>query len=204
MKKKLFRKIADKSTKIQQAEQGVKGKDKPNWKLWLMDKKECKIWLDIYVKKKILEKKKDESILYFNKAEHNLNLANWLDDKHEDEIPEAFGEETFYDWVLNMYYYAVYHAGLALVSKLLFKSKSHMATLCFLIYYYYHKEEIIDKEDVELVAVSLEKEDIETITTTKSLRERASYNVHALFEKEIAEDAKDKAVVFLQKVRGVI
>jgi len=177
---------------------------KPDWKLWLKDKKECKVWLDIYIKKRILEKKKDESRLYFNKAEHNLNLANWLDAKHENEIPEMFGEETFYDWVLSMYYYAVYHAGLALVSKLLFRSKSHTATLCFLIYYYYHKEEIIDEEDVELIAISLEKEDIETITSVKSLRERASYDVHALFEKEIAEDARDKAVAFLEKVREVI
>ncbi len=177
-------------------------KKKPDWRLWLKDKKECKDWLDIYIKKGILEKKKDEYRLYFNKSEHNLNLANWLNNKHEDEIPDVFGHETFYDWVVNIYYYAVYHAGLALVSKLKFKSNSHMATLCFLIYHYYHKKEIMDKDDVELVAVSLEKEDIENITAAKSLRERASYNVHALFEKEIAEDAKNKAVAFLQKVRG--
>lgn len=177
---------------------------KPNWKLWFKNKKECKIWLDIYIKKGILEKEKDESKFYFNKAEHNLNLANWLEYKHENEIPKIFGEETFYDWVLSIYYYAIYHAGLALISKLLFKSNSHIATLCFLIYYYYHKKGIMDKEDVELVAVLLKKEDIETIISVKSLRERASYDVHALFEKEIVEDAKDKTVAFLQKVRGII
>src|SRR3989344_2662648 len=177
---------------------------KPNWKLWLKEKKECKVWLDIYIKKRILEKKKDESRLYFNKSEHNLNLANWLNVKHENEIPEMFGDKTFYVWVLRMYFSVVYHAGLALVSKLLFKSKSHMATLCFLIYYYYHGEEIINEEDVELVAISLEREDIETITNVKSLRERASYDVHALFEKKTAEEAKDKTIVFLGKVRGVI
>lgn len=115
-----------------------------------------------------------------------------------------FGNETFYDWAVTIYYYAIYHSALALVSKLKYKTKSHVAAICFLIYYYYHKEKIMDEEDIDLVAASLSKEDIETLTTTKSMRERASYDVHAVFEKTIAGDAKAKSAKFLNKVREVL
>ena len=32
---------------------------KPNWKLWLEDKNECKFWLESYIKKRILKKSPD-------------------------------------------------------------------------------------------------------------------------------------------------
>lgn len=159
---------------------------KPDWRLWLKDKNECKSWIDFYEKKGMLRKNADESNLHIRKTEHNLNLANWIFEKHRDEIPESFGKETFYDWVIGMYYYAVYHAALALISREGFKSKSHSATLCFLIYRHYHLQKAIDEGDVKLIARSLEKEDIETVGISKELRERASYDVHGLFEKTLA------------------
>ena len=177
---------------------------KPDWKLWLKDKDECKLWLGNYTKKQILRKDKDESSIYLKKSEHNLNLANWINDKHNNEIPQVFGNEAFYDWAIVIYYYAVYHAALALVSKLKYKTKSHAAAICFLIHYYYHRRKIVDEEDIELAATSLSGEDIETLTAAKSMRERASYDVHAVFEKTIAEDAKAKSAKFLNKVREVL
>ena len=71
---------------------------------------------------------------------------------NENELKELF-DENFYDWTINIYYYAVYHSSLALVSLLSYKSKSHMATLCFIIHHYYHnrnklKEEHIDRKSV--------------------------------------------------------
>ena len=44
---------------------------KPNWKLWLKDKKECKFWLDQYVAKKILKKSFNESNLHLRRTDHN-------------------------------------------------------------------------------------------------------------------------------------
>ena len=44
--------------------------------------------------------------LHLRKAKHNLDFANWLKEKHKRELPELFGDERFYDWVINAYYYA--------------------------------------------------------------------------------------------------
>lgn len=63
---------------------------KPNWKLWLKDQKECKFWLDAYIKKKILKKVSDESKLHLRRTDHNLTFANWIIEKHKDEIPDIF------------------------------------------------------------------------------------------------------------------
>jgi len=90
---------------------------KPDWKLWLRDRQECKLWLGKYIEKKVLRKSKDESKLHLKKTDHNLNIANWVVEKHKNEIPEIFGSETFYDWTISMYYYAIYHATLALISR---------------------------------------------------------------------------------------
>lgn len=177
---------------------------KPDWRLWLKDKKECKIWMGIYEKKSLLKRCINESGLHMRKTEHNLNLANWILEKHKNEIPEVFAKETFYDWVISMYYYAVYHAALALISREGFKSKSHSATLCFLIYHHYHQQKAIDAEDVNLIALSLEKEDIETIGISKELRERASYDVHELFEKALTAHIKEEAVAFVNKIKDML
>ena len=177
---------------------------RPNWKLWLKNKKECKFWLDNYIKKKILKKSYEESKLHLRRTDHNLTFANWIIEKHKDEIPEVFGGDTFYDWVIGIYYYAIYHAALALMSKEGFTSKNHSATLCFLIYYHYHSQKALDKEDVELIASSLDREDIETLGISKELREKACYDVHELFEKKLAEQIKEEAVDFANKIKSLL
>jgi uncharacterized protein (UPF0332 family) len=176
---------------------------RPDWKEWIKDQEECKRWLDEYFKKKILRKSEDESKLHLRKTDHNLNFANWILEKHESKT-EIFEEETFYDWIINMFYYAVYHATLALISKEGCKSKNHSATLCFLIYHHYHLQKAIDKEDVELIASSLDKEDIEVIGTSKELREKACYDVHESFEKDLTEGVKEKVVDFVVKIKGIL
>ncbi len=173
---------------------------KPDWKFWLKDKKECKLWLDNYIKKGILRKSSDESLLHLRKTDHNLNFANWTFEKHKKKV-EIFEEETFYDWVINIYYYAIYHAALAMMGKEGYKSKSHTATLCFLIYHHYHLQKALNKEDVELIATSLSKEDIETIGFSKELREKACYDVHELFEQKLANQIREKAVNFVNKIK---
>ena len=174
---------------------------KPDWKGWIKDERECKAWLDRYIENKVLMKKGDESKLHLRKTDHNLNFANWIFEKHKDEIPKFFGKETFYDWIVTMHYYAIYHSAMALVSKEGYDSKSHSATLCFLIARYYHSKKAFEKEEIELVANSLNREDIETLGMSKEMRERASYDVHEIFERKLAENAMTKAIDFINKVK---
>lgn len=173
---------------------------KPDWNLWLKDKKECRFWLDSYIKKRILKKASDESKLHIKRSDHNLIFANWIIEKHKDEIPEVL-KDNFYDWVISMYYYAIYHAALALMSREGFTSKNHSATLAFLIFHHYHSQNALEKEDVELIASSLDKEDIETLGVSKQLREKACYDVHELFEKRLAEQIREQAVEFTNKIK---
>lgn len=177
---------------------------KPSWKLWLKDKKECKFWLDNYIRKKILKKSPDDTRLHLRRTDHNLTFANWIVEKHNNEIPGVFGKETFYDWVVSIYYYAIYHAALALMSKEGFTSKNHSATLSFLIYYHYYSQNTLDKKDVELIASSLNQEDIETLGVSKELREKACYDVHEQFEKRLAEQIREEAVDFANKIKFLL
>tara|TARA_Y100000310_G_C20642986_1_gene794990 strand:- start:868 stop:1410 length:543 start_codon:yes stop_codon:yes gene_type:complete len=174
---------------------------RPDWKLWIKNKKECKFWLDNYIKKKILKKGPEDSRLYLRKTDHNLTFANWIIEKHKEEIPQIFDGDTFYDWVVNIYYYAIYHAALALMSKEGFTSKNHSATLCFLIYHHYHLQKALIQEDVELIASSLDREDIEILGTSKELREKACYDIHESFERRLAENIREQAVDFANKIK---
>ena len=151
---------------------------KPDWKIWINDKEECKSWLKSYLDKGIIRKRKENSLLYIKKAEHNLNLANWIFEKHDNEIKEIFGSEVFYDWIINIYYYAVYHSALALISKEGYKSKNHSASLCFLIYHHYHKNNLINEEDINFLVFSLSREEIELISSLDLMVSLDSANMH--------------------------
>lgn len=176
----------------------------PNWRVWIKNKNECRTWLGSYLKKGILKRSLDESTLHLQKANHNLNLANWLIEKHKGEIPKIFEKETFYDWAISIYYYAVYHAALALISREGYNSKNHSAALCFLIYHHYHMQNALNEEDVELIADSINKEDVETIGSLKELREKASYDIHEIFEKKIVEHVSNQAISFIKKIRLIL
>jgi len=152
----------------------------------------------------ILRKCSDESRLHLKRVDHNLTFANWIIEKHKDEIPEVFGGDNFYDWVISIYYYAIYHAALALMSKEGYTSKNHSATLAFLIYHHYHSQKALDKEDVELIASSLGVEDIEILGVSKELREKACYDVHEHFEKRLAEQNRRQAVDFANKIKMLL
>lgn len=177
---------------------------KPDWKIWIKNKKQCKTWLDSYIKRGVLKKADDDSNRYISKTNHNLNFANWIFDKHSNELLKDFPNERFYDWLITIYYYAMYHSALALISKKGFASKNHSATLCFLIYHYFHLQNSLNEEDLSILASSLSEEDIEIIGFSKELRERATYDVHESFEKELADKTRKEAITFINKIKSII
>ena len=176
----------------------------PDWKTWMKNKQECKKWLENYVHRGILKVSEDDSKLHMKKAEHNLNFANWIKEEHKTQIKEFFNRETFYDWVINIYYYAVYHSALALISKEGYESKNHSATLCFLIYYHFHLSKSVSQEDIHLIASSLNKEEIESVGYSKEMRERAAYNVHESFEEKLANQMQEQTVIFINEIREIL
>lgn len=176
---------------------------KPDWKIWIKNKKVCELWLHNYLKKGILKKSKDKSKLHLKKTDHNLTLANWLLEKQMNKNG-IFGDDRYYDWIINIYYYAIYHIALALMSKEGYSSKNHSATLCFLIYHHYHLQKALNEEDIEIAAASLNKEDIETIGFSKELRERACYNIHESFEQKLTNQIRKKTINFINKIKETL
>ena len=90
------------------------------------------------------------------------------------------------------------------MSKEGFISKNHSATLAFLIYHHYHSQKALEKEEVELIASSLDKEDIEIVGISKELREKACYGIHETFEKQLAEQIREQAVEFANKIKKLL
>jgi uncharacterized protein (UPF0332 family) len=176
----------------------------PNWKTWIEDRSLCKDWFIYYIKKGMLRKKSLNKELHLRKARHNLDFGNWVKEKHKSELPRVFGKERFYDWVINAYYYAVYHGALALISAKGLSSKSHNATLNAVIWFYYHSKRELKEEDLELISVSISKEDLEIINKTKDMRERASYGVSYRFELNLVERVKRDSISFINKIKRIL
>ncbi len=40
---------------------------KPDWKIWINNKDECKLWIDKYIRLGVLRKSADDSRLYLNR-----------------------------------------------------------------------------------------------------------------------------------------
>lgn len=140
---------------------------------------------------------------YLRKADHNLDFAVFVTDLHKDLIKERFLGRTFYDWVTTAYYYAIYHSALALPADIGFKSRSHLATLCGIINYYYHQTKSLEREHVEILG-RVERENIEQFLESQDLRQRASYGVSLNFEERLAKIARDDAVEFVNRAKEVL
>src|SRR3989344_3062795 len=155
----------------------------------ITSKEYCEKTFSYFLKKKVLKQERGFLIKYVNKSISNLEFANFILDEHKFSIKEKLPNKTFYDWVVTIYYYSIYHMALALLTKISYASKSHIATITGITLFYYHKDNILNKQDIEFLIdkIYLEKEDISLIFNSKELRETASYNVDSLFELKQAE-----------------
>lgn len=138
-----------------------------------------------------------------DKAVDNLEFANFLVEEHDYAIKEKLPKKKFYDWCITVYYYSLYHGATALLDKLGYSSKSHAATIVAITLFYYHKDNVLNKEDIELLIEKMDvnKDDIDLILDAKSLRERACYGVNESFDLLLVNSIKDKVVNFSNKIR---
>jgi len=172
----------------------------------LRDKKYCENLFKFFLKKKIIKEDKLGAFKkHLDKSINNLEFANYLLGEHNYSIKKKLHNKKFYDWCIIIYYYSLYHSSLALVSKAGFESKNHLATIIALILFYHHKENILNKEEIEFLlnSFAIEEEDINFILDTKNLRERASYGVE-YFEQKQAENLRIQVVDFVNKTRGIL
>lgn len=143
---------------------------------------------------------------HINKAISNLEFANFILDEHNHSIKKAFSNKTFYDWCITIYYYALYHAVLALVVKIGYESKNHLATISAVALFYYHKDNILDKKDIQFIIehIDIDKEEIGMLLDSKNIRERACYGVDESFQLGQAISMQKKTADFVNKIKSLL
>lgn len=178
----------------------------PKWQIWLNNRKKLDFDYNRYLKEETIRKITVNPRLvkiHLDKSFHNLDFANYTL-KNQDKINKRIYDETYYDWVVIISYYAMYHSATALLYKLGYKSSAHLATICILC-----KEclgKTLEKEDIEQLSKIFElgEEEIKEIGRAKERRERASYSGSISFEKHLAEMTIDDAIKFINKIADIL
>lgn len=170
------------------------------------EKQYCEELFSHYIKTKALKMTKPDYKKYISKALSNLELANFLLEEHNFSIKEKLPNRKYYDWCITIYYYSTYHTALALLAKLGYKSTSHFATLVAITLFYYHRDNVLKKEDIDflLEKIDLKEEEIDFVIDSKDLRERACYGVDELFNISIAKMLQKQTVEFVNKIKELL
>jgi len=125
------------------------------------------------------------------KAENNLRFIR-------DNIKLGY-----FDWCITGCYYTMYQAALALLTARGFYSKNHDATLCLLIREYYKRG--ISGEDIEMInRLFIDYNDLVFYVQSKNKREEATYSTMCLFDKQLVEELRVKAVLFVDKAKEIL
>lgn len=167
---------------------------KQKWEIWVTNKNALEKDFNNYVRKETIRTGAStlEMEGYLNKAKRNLRFSRAL----LDDLKE------FYEWSIVGYYYAVYHAGLALCALKGFKTKSHIATIAILIKFFY--PQYVSKEDLKTLTKTMAEKDIREFVELKNYREDATYSISLEYERGLTENLGDKAINFVNKVEKII
>ncbi len=181
--------------------------EKPKkWQVWLENSKtlnrDFKKYIRLHIVRKI-ESSASLSKIHLDKAYHNLDFANFTV-QNQENINKRVDDETYFDWVIVISYYAMYHAAMALLYKMGYKAGTHLATICVLC-----KEclgKTLEKRDIWNISsiLDLSEEEIKEIGRAKERREKASYSGSVSFEKHLAEMTLDDARKFINKVADIL
>lgn len=177
----------------------------PNTKKIAKDKKYCETLFNHYLKKSVIRSSAGTR-KHLEKAVQNLEFANFILEEHEFSIKEKLPDKHFYDWCITIYYYALYHTALALVEKLGYESKNHTATITAITLFYYHKDNILKKEDIDFLIqkISIDKKEIEFVLESKGMRERACYGTGETFDLAITKIMQKETAEFVNKIRALL
>jgi len=151
---------------------------------------------------------KNLSLKYLEKARNNLITMSLLSEIQENKkardllkIPAGYSSD---EWVVICGYYAMYASALALLAKIGYRSKNHTATLLVLDEFFV-KKKLLDEESFLILKNALfQKEELEKLSEARHKREIAQYSVTKQTTKDIAENIKQDAYEFINKVELII
>jgi len=176
------------------------------WQIWLINKKVLEKDFKSYLRDKVIRKISLNLRLvevHLDKAFHNLDFANFTL-KNQDKINKRLEEETYFDWVIVISYYAMYHSAMALLYRLGYKTSNHFATIRVLCRECLGKT--LERYDIEKLSriFELSKEEIKEIGRAKERREKASYSGSIFFERYLAETTIEDARKFINKIADIL
>lgn len=160
---------------------------------WMYDKDALEKSYQSYLDKRIIKRvPKTESLVnaHMEKSDRNIEFSYFL-----------ISSQKYPDWAIVGFYYALYHASLALLANVGFSSKDHTATLCFLMRHYV----VFSEEDLKLYdSLVLTKDEVESYTTLKSERQKASYSTEDAFDLDNVNILREKSIRFINKVKSIL
>lgn len=167
----------------------------------------CRKVFAFFIKKGIIKKTNPDLFeKHLNKSINNLEFGNFILSEHKFSIKRKLKNKSFYDWCVVIYYYSLYHAVLALISKAGFESKNHVASISALTLFYYYKKNVLKKEDIQSIIdnFNLKSEDIEFMFNSKEMREKASYRIDETFDLILAGNSQEKTVELVNKIKDIL
>ena len=122
------------------------------WRDWLRNARLCNQSMKYFERQGLIRRlgtnvATDNVLGHLRKAYHNLRLANRLFEMHEsNQFEFQYEGETNFDWIVTMCYYAMYQACLAALAAVRKTGETHAATVCAMVYHYFHKRKRLNEE----------------------------------------------------------
>lgn len=145
---------------------------------------------------------------FIEKAKNNLITLSILFDLHSNKeardvlnVPEDYDPN---EWVAACAYYAMYMAASAALAKISYKSKNHTATVLALETFFV-KKQLLEENYLKMIEkAQLEKRYIDNLNLARDRREIAQYSVTKETTRRIAEEIRENAYKFVERIEKLI
>jgi len=184
----------------------------PTWRDWMRNEGICFKSVRYFemhgaIKRLGVSIAKDNVLGHLRKANHNLRLANKIFDMQEsNQFDFKYLGETNFDWVVTVSYYAMYQSCLAALAAVRKIGETHAATVCALVYHYFHKKKRLNEQyliSLDRISV-LASQDLQKLVAAKDQREKASYDSSFSTQRGIAQVALTDAKEFVTRIREIL
>lgn len=161
--------------------------------IWLKNKKAVEKSFNNYIKNGMLKEEIDSSLssLHLKRARQDIEFSGHIISDRKENI----------HWAIVTSYYSAYHSAMALLSSKNYSSKSHIATICALIFLFYDAG-LSENNIVKFHKLS--ENSIGSFDELKEKREMANYSVAVDFELLVAESMRENALDFINRVEEIL
>lgn len=145
---------------------------------------------------------------FIEKAKNNLvtlSILSELDKNNEARgvlnVPEEYDPS---EWVAVCAYYAMYMAASAALARINYKSKNHTATVLALETFFVEKR-LLEGDYLKMIEkAQLEKQYVDDLNLARDRREIAQYSVTKETTRKIANEIKEDAYKFVERMEKLV